>query len=71
MGTLSYVTPSTAQVDRMNKFRTDMERIIEDAHNTAKQGRNLSLFTTKMEEASMWLNKAITQDGLKEPDDGA
>lgn len=57
-----------ASIDRMNKFAGDFEQISDAARLSVKPGRNLSLFQTKLEEAAMFLNKAITHDGLIEND---
>lgn len=60
------VKPTT--IDKMNQFAGDFEQIADRARLSVKGGRNLSLFQTKLEEAAMFLNKAITHDGLIEND---
>lgn len=57
-----------SQVDTMRKFASDFEIISDRARLSVKPGRNLSLFQTKLEEAAMFLNKAITHDGILEND---
>jgi hypothetical protein len=63
--TFKQKTPSQSQIDRMEIFRGDMAALAEKAEQTVNPGRYHSLFHTKLEEAAMWLNKAITFDGLK------
>lgn len=58
-------TPTQTQIDRMSIFRGDFAALAEKAAVTVNQGRYQALFHTKLEEAAMWLNKAIVFDGLK------
>lgn len=57
-----------AAIDKMSKFAGDFEQIADSARLSVRAGRNLSLFQTKLEEAAMFLNKAITHDGLIDND---
>lgn len=45
--------------------RLDAEQLLDRA-NMVKNGRYKSLFTTHLEEAMMFLNKAIAHDGITE-----
>lgn len=61
------VSPKT--IDKMSKFAGEFENISDSARLSVRAGRNLSLFQTKLEEAAMFLNKAITHDGIIETDE--
>lgn len=60
---------SPKSIDKMSKFAGEFEQLSDSARLSVRAGRNLSLFQTKLEEAAMFLNKAITHDGLIESDD--
>ena len=59
-----YIKPTEEQIAGMQMFRDEFEKLfnlIED--NTAvPNSRGKSLAQTKLEEASFWLNKAITHN---------
>lgn len=57
---------NSAQQDVMRTFERDFEDLMSKAIANVKGGRNFALFSTKLEEAAMWLNKAIAHDGLKD-----
>lgn len=72
MGTYDSVKVNQGQADRLEHFRLDFQHLSEKAAQTVKPGRLLSLAQTKLEEAAMFLNKAIAHDGLIDDDsDGA
>lgn len=71
MGTYDSVKCNQNQIDRMDHFRLDFEHLSTKAAQTVKPGRLLSLAQTKLEEASLYLNKAIAYDGLVGDSDGA
>lgn len=60
MPTLNYVQPTEEQKKVMQDFRDIMETLYKKIEVEVDQSRGKSLALTKLEEASMWLNKAIT-----------
>ncbi len=47
------------QIDRCNEIRRTAMSLAEYMHENCPPSRELSLATTKLEEAVMWANKAI------------
>lgn len=61
MPTLQFVQPTEEQKTLMQSFRDKMEALYRDVE-TLEPSRGRSLALTKLEEASMWINKAITKN---------
>lgn len=59
---LQYVQPTEEQKEQMQVFRDRMESLIHDIKAVVPDNRGRSLALTKLEESSMWLNKAITNN---------
>lgn len=61
MPTLQYVQPTEEQKAQMQAFRDEAESLYKHVESLPpSRGRSLAL--TKLEEASMWINKAITHN---------
>ena len=61
MPTLQYVQPTPEQVTQMQLFRDKTEDLYREVEKLpSSRGRSIAL--TKLEEASMWINKAITHN---------
>ena len=60
--TFQYVKPNEDQKVLMQKFRYIMESLSNEISNSIKDSRGKSLCLTKLEEASFWLNKSITEN---------
>ena len=61
MPTLQYVQPTEEQKHLMQIYRDKAEALYRDVEMLpASRGRSLAL--TKLEEFSMWVNKAITHN---------
>ena len=45
----------------MDDFRDDFEKLIKKISLASTSSREKSIALTKLEEANMWLNKAITR----------
>lgn len=56
-----YVAPSEEQKATIQNFRDKYEALHQELSGLEKS-RGLSLALTKLEESSMWLNKAITNN---------
>jgi hypothetical protein len=61
MSTLQYVQPTEEQKALMQVYRDKMETLLKDVE-TLPKNRGTALAITKLEEASMWLNKGITNN---------
>ena len=61
MSTVQYVKPTEEQLVVMQNFRDKYEALLNDISSLEKN-RGLSIAITKLEESSMWLNKAITKN---------
>ena len=61
MPTMQYVAPTDEQKEVMKNFRDKFETIYLEVAALEKS-RGTSLTLTKLEEAAMWLNKAITKN---------
>ncbi len=59
--TMQYVQPTEEQKAVMQEFRDKYDALLNDLSGLEKS-RGLSLAITKLEESSMWLNKAITKN---------
>lgn len=57
----SYVQPSPEQIETMQNFRDKFEALYEEV-KTLPSNRGLSIALTHLEEASMWVNKSITNN---------
>lgn len=60
--TFGYVEPTKEKNQLMQKFRDAFEKLKEDIEFYIKASRGKSLCITKLEEASFWLNKSITEN---------
>lgn len=56
-----YVKPSEEQVELMQNFRDKFEKLFKEIKEKVPSSRALSLAETNLEQASMWINKAITE----------
>ena len=61
MPTLQYVQPTDEQKALMQEFRDQAEALYRKTE-TLPNSRGRSLALTKLEEYSMWVNKAITHN---------
>lgn len=59
--TLEYVQPTPEQIEVMQNFRRKMGALYTEI-SELPDSRGKSLALTKLEESSMWLNKAITNN---------
>ena len=60
-----YIKPSEEQIAKMDYFRGLFETLHNEIEENAQQmplPRGYKLCLTKLEEASFWLNKAITKN---------
>lgn len=60
--TFQYVKPTEEQIAKMQKFRDAFEALAETLESELESSRGKSLALTKLEEASFWVNKAITHN---------
>ncbi len=60
--TFQYVQPTDEQKALMQTFRDQFEGLATAIRNAVLNGRGRSLALTKLEEASFWLNKAISNN---------
>ncbi len=60
--TMQYVQPTDEQIKLMQEFRDKFEQLGEDIKNIGFTSRGTSLAYTNLEQAAMWLNKAITKN---------
>ena len=58
---MQYVLPTDEQKEVMKIFRDKFDDLYQDVA-ALERSRGVSLALTKLEEASMWLNKAITKN---------
>ena len=61
MPSFQYVSPTQEQVDTMQNFRDEYQKLF-DKISELPHSRGLSLAKTHLEESAMWLNKSITQN---------
>jgi len=57
-----YIQPTEEQKVLMQEFRDKFETLTSEIKQKIESSRGLSLSITKLEEASFWLNKAITKN---------
>jgi len=57
-----YIKPNDAQVVKMQVFRDKFEELDKLIQENVDNSRGKSLCLTKLEEASFWLNKWITNN---------
>ena len=57
-----YIQPTEEQKEVMQDFRDKFEALTNEIVNKVGASRGISLVKTKLEEASFWLNKAITKN---------
>lgn len=57
-----YINPTDEQKALMQVFRDKFEILANEIKSGVESSRGLSLAITKLEEASFWLNKAITKN---------
>lgn len=57
-----YIKPTEEQTKLMQEFRDKFEDLENDLKNKVITSRGLSIAITKLEEASFWINKAITHN---------
>jgi hypothetical protein len=60
--TFQYVEPTNEQLELMQNFRDDFEKLTERINANTMSSRGRSICLTKLEECSFWLNKAITKN---------
>jgi len=63
--TYQYIKPTEKQIATMQNFRDKFESLHKEIEESAQQmplPRGYELCLTKLEEASFWLNKAITEN---------
>lgn len=57
-----YIKPTDEQVAQMQVFRDKFEALHKEIEDSVPHSRGRSSCFTKLEEASFWLNKAITKN---------
>lgn len=57
-----YIQPTEEQKALMQEFRDEFEALVHSIKNKIADSRGKSLAITKLEEASFWLNKSITNN---------
>ena len=57
-----YIKPTEEQKELMQQYRDIFDNIYKDIVKNVKDSRGKSLSLTKLEEASFWLNKSITDN---------
>lgn len=57
-----YIQPTDEQKSTMQEFRDKFETLVTEIKSKVESSRGLSLAVTKLDEASFWLNKAITKN---------
>lgn len=58
----SYIQPTEEQIAIMQKYRELFANLYKVIDNEVENSRGKSLTLTKLEEANMWLNKALTKN---------
>jgi len=62
MVTFQYVPVDDETKAKMQVFRDKFEALYKEVSELEPKNRGLSVCLTKLEEASMWLNKSITNN---------
>lgn len=57
-----YVQPTDEQKALMQKYRDKFQELSDDISANVENSRGKSSCLTRLEEASFWLNKGITQN---------
>ena len=57
-----YIAPTEEQKAQMQIFRDRFENLVNEITTVVSESRGRSLCLTKLEEASFWLNKGITNN---------
>lgn len=57
-----YIKPTEEQIETMQKYRDKFEALHDEIADEILSSRGRSSCLTKLEEASFWLNKAITKN---------
>lgn len=57
-----YIQPTDEQKEKMQNFRDKFEALHKEISEAVENSRGRSSCLTKLEEASFWLNKAITKN---------
>ncbi len=57
-----YIKPTEEQIATMQNFRDKFESLHKEIEEIVGHSRGRSSCFTKLEEASFWLNKAITKN---------
>lgn len=65
--TFKYLKPSDAQLTKMNALREGFSELAQEIGANVQESRYRSLALTRLEEAAMWVNKAITRHGDGKP----
>ena len=60
--TFQYVEPDENQKELMSIFRNNFEMLYAQIEGLVDDSKSKRLCQTKLEEASFWLNKAITHN---------
>jgi hypothetical protein len=64
-GTFDYKKPNDNQVKAMDRIRKAAEALEECIEVATAPSRERSLAATKLEEAVMWANKAVSRHGAE------
>lgn len=65
--TFEYLKPSDEQISTMGDLREAFAELVEKIEAKVPESRYRSLAVTALEEAAMWVNKAITRHGDGKP----
>jgi hypothetical protein len=65
--TFDYLKPTEAQLAKMTAFRKAFSDLAQEIGDAVPESRYRSLTLTSLEEAAMWINKAITRHGDGKP----
>jgi hypothetical protein len=65
--TFEYLRPTEAQLATMQGLRESFAKLAREIGANVPESRYRSLTLTSLEEAAMWVNKAITRHGDGKP----